>query len=201
MKIYEIAAPRIMSEGGMVEPNTLMSIQNIVKRGGANNHFEFLVMTRLLQMLKNGSFYRETNPFESDMSTCGELIFSLREMEPAKLAKIAEELLKMLEVKDADVFAKYCCPDMGYEEWIKLVTAREANESLVNEEGKITYSSAGGDISVILDGKLVGEIQKVSPSRDRPNGGYQYVPKGSSLKNAGEIYPSLQACKKSLTEG
>lgn len=129
MKIYEIAAPELMSEG-MVEPNTLLSIRNVVKRGKATNTFEFVVITRLLQMLKNGTFYSETNPLEVNLTTSKELIDALRAMEPAQLAKIAGMLLGMLEAKDVDAFGRYCCPEMGYVDWINLFRSREATESL-----------------------------------------------------------------------
>lgn len=48
----------------------------------------------------------------------------------------------------------------------------------------------GGYETVRLDGKVVGRIF-------RRDGGFQYVPNGNR-KIGGEVYPTLEACKKSL---
>ena len=60
---------------------------------------------------------------------------------------------------------------------------------------QITYADARaglkGTVFVYLAGKRVGTIFR------KPEGGYEYKPKGSShLK--GDKYPSLDACKRSL---
>jgi hypothetical protein len=53
----------------------------------------------------------------------------------------------------------------------------------------IEYLLSNGNMKVRLDGKIVGSIHAF-------NGGFQYFPKGS--KTGGELFPSLEACKRSL---
>lgn len=49
-------------------------------------------------------------------------------------------------------------------------------------------------VKVKLDGKHVGDIKEVKTISGLA---YQYFPKGSKV--GGELYPSLQSCKQSLT--
>jgi len=55
----------------------------------------------------------------------------------------------------------------------------------------ITFETTG---KVKLDGKHIGDIKE---KRGLMGFTYQYFPKGS--KAGGEVYPSLQSCKQSLT--
>jgi hypothetical protein len=48
-----------------------------------------------------------------------------------------------------------------------------------------------GKVTVKLDGKLVGEIRQEAD-------GFRYFPKGQ--KTGGELFSTLPACKKSLTD-
>lgn len=55
----------------------------------------------------------------------------------------------------------------------------------------IEYLLSSGNLKVRLDGKIIGSIHTI-------NGGFQYFPKGS--KTGGKLFPSLEACKRSLEE-
>jgi len=130
MKIHEIAkANPIINESGFVEPNLMMSIQNIVQRGRADNHFEFLVVARLLQLLKLGEFYKTSNPlFDGNISTSKEVLDHLRALPPTEMTAIAMKLLELLRVKDKDALYALANPAQEYLEWLKLFTSREAND-------------------------------------------------------------------------
>ena len=129
MKIYEIASRPVISHGNFVEPNLLMSVQNIVQRGHADNHFEFLVVARTLQLLKMGEFYKNSNPlFDGAFSTSKEILDHLRALPPAEMTALASKLLQLLQVKDLDMLYSLANPAQEYLEWIKLVTSREAND-------------------------------------------------------------------------
>lgn len=128
MKICEISRPAI-SQGNFVEPNLMMSVQNIVNRGRADNHFEFLIVARLLQLLKMGEFYKNSNPlFDGAFSTSKELLDHLRALPPAEMTAIATNLLGLLQVKDLDLLHSFANPAQEYLEWLKLFTSREAND-------------------------------------------------------------------------
>lgn len=127
MKLLEITKSKLVNEG-MVEPNVLFSIRNVVARGKATNQFEFLVMTRLLQLLKNGQFYNNlTDPIQGSMSTSKELIDILRAMKPEEITKVATTLLGFLEGANG---LQCCNPEQSYMDWIKLFTHRDATEGL-----------------------------------------------------------------------
>jgi hypothetical protein len=130
MKLFQITKPNpIINEGGFVEPNLMMSVQNICKRGRADNHFEFMVIARLLQLLKLGEFYKNSNPlFDGNISTSKEILDHLRALPPAEMTAIAMKLLGLLQIKDKDSLYAYSNPTQEYLEWLKLFTAREANE-------------------------------------------------------------------------
>lgn len=133
MKLSEIALPNLGKTQGspvaMVEPNVMMSIKNICSRGGKNpNLFELISVCRLLQTLKDGSFYQQSNPFEVNMSTSKELLDLLRAMTPEQLCDTATKLLGLLELKDRDAFAGFANPTQEYASWIKWVHAREATD-------------------------------------------------------------------------
>lgn len=128
MKLHEIKHISIVSEG-MVEPNLMLSIQNIIKRGHADNNFEFLCLARVIQLLKCGDLYRNSNPlFDGNFSTSKELLDHLRVMPPTEIKDLAEKLLSVLQLKDADVLSSYEHPTQEYLTWLKLFTAREAND-------------------------------------------------------------------------
>lgn len=133
MKLSEIALPTTGRTQGstnqQVDPNTLLSLQNVCQRGGKNpNTFELLSICRLLQTLKNGSFYKQTNPFEVNMSTSKELMDILRGMKPEDLCSIASKLNSLLAVKDADAYYALANPTQEYLMWLQFVQGREANE-------------------------------------------------------------------------
>jgi hypothetical protein len=127
MKIYEIINPSIMIEG-MVEPNVMMSVQNIIKNGKATNTFEYIVVARLLQLLKNGDFYKESNPLEVNMSTSKDVLDTLRALDPLDMVTVAKQLLDLLISKDKDEFYYLVNPAQEFAEWLKLVRSREAND-------------------------------------------------------------------------
>lgn len=57
----------------------------------------------------------------------------------------------------------------------------------------ITFVDTANRIIVRLDGKTTGAIYN-APMKDQM--GYQYVPMGT--KDGGDVFPTLEACKKSL---
>lgn len=128
MKIRDFYKP-VINEGGFVEPNLMMSIQNVVKRGYADNNFEFMVLARLLQLLKLGEFYKNSNPlFDGNISTSKEILDQLRSLPHNEISAIATKLLSLLHIKDEDLLYSYANPTQEYLEWIHLLTSREAND-------------------------------------------------------------------------
>lgn len=130
MKIHEIANLKLIVEGGVVEPNALMSVQNIVKNGKATNTFEFIVVARLLQLLKNGNFYKNSNPlFDDHITTSKELMDMLRALPADQMTSLASKLLELLAIKDADAYYYLINPAQEYAIWLRsFYHAREADD-------------------------------------------------------------------------
>jgi hypothetical protein len=129
MKIHEIAQARLINEGGVVEPNVMMSVANIIRRGRADNHFEYMVVARLLQFLKMGEFYKNSNPlFDSNVSTSKEVIDMLRALPPAEMTALAIRLYDLLQTKDRDALYALRNPTQEYLEYLKFLQSREAND-------------------------------------------------------------------------
>lgn len=128
MKLSEITGRVIIGEG-QVEPNLMMSISNVINRGFANNTFEFICIARLIQLLRNGDFFKTSNPiFDGNLSTSKELLDHLKSLEPDDIKAIAERLWGSLQIKDNDTLNKLSNPAVNYIEWLKLYTSREAND-------------------------------------------------------------------------
>lgn len=133
MKLNEIALPKTGSTQGstnqMADPNVMLSIRNVCQREGKNpNTFELISICRLLQMLKDGSFYKQSNPFEVNLSTSKELMDLLRAMKPDDLCTVAKRLHDLLLVKDADAYYHLRNPDQEYLSWLQWVHHREADD-------------------------------------------------------------------------
>ena len=129
MKIHEIAKQRPLISEGQVEPNLMLSVRNIIQRGRADNTFEYIVVARLLQLLKHGDFYKTSNPiFEPNLTTSKEVLDHLRALPPAEMVAIATKLWGLLQVKDQDSLNSYANQAQEYIEWLKWFTVREAND-------------------------------------------------------------------------
>ena len=133
MKLSEIALPRTGSTQGsvnqMADPNVMLSLRNVCQRGGKNpNTFELVAICRLLQMLKDGSFYKQSNPFEVNLSTSKELMDILRAMKPDELCSVAQKLDGLMKVKDADAYYHLSNPTQEYMTWLQWVHSKEADD-------------------------------------------------------------------------
>jgi len=131
MKLYEIAPapPTMFPMGGQVEPNVMLSIANIMRRGGKNvNHFEYMVVARLIQMLKTGQFYKQDNSLFHPFSTSKEILDLLRDMPPAEIASIAGRLWELLQIKDQDKLYALANPTQEYLTYMKWLHSREADD-------------------------------------------------------------------------
>lgn len=133
MKIYEIALPNTGRTQGsanqMADPNVMLSLKNVCSRGGKTpNTFELVAICRLLQMLKDGSFYKQSNPFEANMSTSKELMDILRTMKPENLCSVSQRLLDLLSVKDSDAYYNLSNPAQEYMMWLQWFHTREADD-------------------------------------------------------------------------
>lgn len=132
MKIHELVSSTFITEGH-VSPSVMISLSNIMQRGKATNHFEFIVLCRLLQMLKDGSFYQENNFLNCNLTTNKGLLDALRAMPPAQILKIATFLWKFVNVKDnagdpTTGYMSYCKPEQDILPWLQMLAANDASD-------------------------------------------------------------------------
>jgi hypothetical protein len=130
MRIHEIAPNKLEQNlhEGRVDPNVVLSLQNIVKAGKITNTFEAIVLARLLEFFKNGNFYQQNNFFDVFVSTSKELLDTLRNLDPKDAQALATKMLELVFIKDKDMLKQYCNPTQEALAWIKLVTSHEAND-------------------------------------------------------------------------
>ena len=128
MKLDQLYHGKRLVTEGRVDPNVLLSLDNIVKIGKASETMEFIVLVRLVEFFKSGRFYKETNFYDPFLSTSGELLKSLRGMKPEEQTKLAKKLRDLCELKDKDVLYSLVNPTQEALAWIHWATAREAND-------------------------------------------------------------------------
>lgn len=128
MKLTQLYQGKRLIAEGRVDPNVLLSLQNIVKAGKAHETMQFIVLARLIEFFKNGYLYKTNNFYDPFLSTSGELLKQLRALKPDEQASLAQKLLDLCEIKDRDLLSKFVNPEQEALLWIKLHTARETNE-------------------------------------------------------------------------
>lgn len=132
MKIHDINSNTVFLKEGRLDPNVMLSLQNVVKAGKITNTFEKICMARLLEFFKNGNFYRggtnENNFFDPFTSTSKELLDTLQHLEAKDAVALAEKLLSLCEIKDRDALHNYVSAEQEYITYIQWVTRKEAND-------------------------------------------------------------------------
>lgn len=125
MKLEHIAPSKLAE--GRVDPHILMSL-DMAAKGQKPNTFTFIVMARLLELLKMGQFYKEANFHEVTVSTPKDVLDTLRAMDSAELTQLAGRLNGLLQMKNKDELYTYANPTQETLTWLKWVTSKEAND-------------------------------------------------------------------------
>lgn len=112
----------------MVEPNVMLSIANIAKNGKASNTFEYVMLARMLQYLKLGILYKQSNPWEVNITTSPELLALLKTMPDKDVAQVAQRMHEVLTTKNRDDLYYLVNPAQEYLTWLKWVHSREADD-------------------------------------------------------------------------
>lgn len=126
MKLYDIVKPALQE--GRVDPNVTLSLANIVRFGKVGDTFQAIVLARLLEFFKNGSFYKENNFFDPFTSTSKELLDTIRNLQPSDAVALAQKMQELLAIKDKDLLYTYANPTQENIAWIKWATSRESND-------------------------------------------------------------------------
>jgi hypothetical protein len=113
---------------GRVDPNVVLSIDNVIRNQKLTNHFETIVLARLLEFFKNGEFYKSSNFFDPFVSTSKELLDVIRNLETSDLVALATKLRELIEVKDKDELAAYANTTQEAIAWVQWATKREATD-------------------------------------------------------------------------
>lgn len=125
MKLAHIARKPLAE--GRVDPHILLSIQQAAQ-GWKPNTFTFIVMARLLELLRLGQFYKEPNFFEVTVSTPKPVLDHLKTLDQATLTQLAQRLMGLLDSKNQDELYTYANPTQEQMTWLKWVTSKEAND-------------------------------------------------------------------------
>lgn len=120
MKLTDLNSSPLLE--GRVDPNVLLSIDNLIAtQGTKSNTFQLLMVARIVAGLKGGYFYKDTNYWESLYSVSSEMMNMLRAMPPEELFSLAVSIRDVLEIKDKDTLYTYANPEqetLSYMKWL-----------------------------------------------------------------------------------
>lgn len=126
MKLQHIIKPSLAE--GRVDPNVTLSLDNIIRQGKISDTFQVIVLARLMEFFKNGSFYKENNFYDPFTSTSKELLDTLRNLDPADAVALATKMKELLFIKDKDLLYSFANPNQEALAWIKYATDRDARD-------------------------------------------------------------------------
>lgn len=120
MKLTDLNSSPLLE--GRVDPNVLLSIDNLIATQGTKvNTFQLLMVARIVAGLKGGYFYKDNNYWESLYSVSSEMMNMLRAMPPEELFGLAVSIRDVLEIKDKDTLYTYANPEqetLSYMKWL-----------------------------------------------------------------------------------
>lgn len=120
MKLTDLNSSPLLE--GRVDPNVLLSIDNLIAtQGTKTNTFQLLMVARIVAGLKGGYFYKDNNYWESLYSVSSEMMNMLRAMPPEELFGLAVSIRDVLEIKDKDTLYTYANPEqetLSYMKWL-----------------------------------------------------------------------------------
>ena len=118
---------------GRVDPNILLSIRNIVRDGKATDNFQYLMLYRIIEMLKYGQFYKESNFFKPSDSknkvsipSQKEIIDLLRSLSPEEITLLATKFFNLLSLKNTNQIDQLINIEQSASDWIAYVISKEA---------------------------------------------------------------------------
>ena len=105
---------------GRVDPNIIMNIDAMVSAGKVTNRIQYIIIAKIMEMLKYGNFYHSSN--FNEIETPKQLLDHVRAMPDQELVKLATSFRELLHVKDLDLLGKYANPTQPLADWIRYVT-------------------------------------------------------------------------------
>lgn len=118
----------LLSEG-RVDPNVMLSIRNVIRDGKITDHFQTGMLARIVEMMKTGQFYKETNFWEwQRLPTPKEIIDTLRALPSDVLVPFVQKVYEALLVKDQDKFYQFVNPTQELLTWIYVVAGVDASQ-------------------------------------------------------------------------
>ncbi len=118
MKLSEI---KQLAEG-RVDPNVLMSIDNIVKAGKITSRTQYINLAKIIMMLRAGVFFKSANWFETQVPA--DLVSQVRDFPEDQLVQLAKEFQQKLFIKDQDFLNKcQAHQELNMLDWVRYVTA------------------------------------------------------------------------------
>jgi hypothetical protein len=110
----------------MIEPNMLLSLQNLNRRQGKGaNTGELVFVCQLLQLIALGELALGASPIEDYLPISKPLLDELRKLKPAELHKLTTALLKIVQ---APAIVIPIDPVKSAIDWMRYFQAREATD-------------------------------------------------------------------------
>lgn len=116
----EIASNVKQLDEGMVDPHLLMMMDDILNKKQVTNRFAYVMIAKLVEMLKHGDLYKRTNL--NEVCTPAEIIAYIRAMPIDELMPLVTQLREMLFVKDQDLLNRCANSTQPLADWIRYVS-------------------------------------------------------------------------------
>jgi hypothetical protein len=121
MKLNEIIPTNqspLITEGH-VDPNTLMSLDNIIRDGKVTDTMQNLYLAKMIEMLKFNNFQRISN--WNEIQTPSKIMTFVKNLPASEAVEMAKKFKELLYVKDLDLLNKFYNPQLELAMWQKLV--------------------------------------------------------------------------------
>jgi hypothetical protein len=114
---------------GAIDSNILLTLQRVIRKGKADNVFEFIVIARILQAQQDGNLWNNPNLlFDPNVTVSKALLDHLKSLPTVQIVMIASRLLETLLSINNGVNTLPTCSPNCVTDLIKLYTAAEAND-------------------------------------------------------------------------
>ena len=124
MKITDlILQPKHIINEGRVDPNVLMSVDNIIRDGGITNGYQITIMSKIIETIKLGDFYTLSN--WNEVTSPSDILTYVKNLPAETIVQMAIQFKVMLQTKDTLSISRYCNPQMALTDWTNFVLRKQ----------------------------------------------------------------------------
>jgi hypothetical protein len=124
MKLHEITfLNNISLIEGHVDPNILMSIDNIIKNGKVTDNMQNVYMAKIIEALKYKNFQRISN--WNEIETPAKIMQYVKKLPAHEAVELAKKFKEILYIKDEDILNKFYDPTLEMAAWQRFILSHQ----------------------------------------------------------------------------